>query len=278
MKKTVFAPGKIIISGEHSVVHGYPALVTVLDKGVRVTVTDQLNQIKTKDQNHDLISDFLDTQARFFAQRQHLKLDGLKFYFERQIPIKAGLGSSTAFISALFKALSDWFELDFSQDQLFREVMAAEKQQYPTVSGVDQTAIVYKSSFIFQKSDQGYKLEALDEIPSKLKNFNILDSGQADETTAEMVALFKKNVIDVGRTEILEKMGQVTNQIIKNAQNDLFDKELISANHQLLVDAGMVGQKAQDMIKQIESKGGVAKISGAGGAKSGSGTIIAWTA
>lgn len=33
----VFAPGKVILFGEHFVVSGYPAIVTAIDRGVTVT-------------------------------------------------------------------------------------------------------------------------------------------------------------------------------------------------------------------------------------------------
>jgi mevalonate kinase len=275
MGKTAFAPGKVIISGEHSVVHGRLALVTTLAKGVSVTVTDALTPTKTEDQDDGQVREFLRLQAKFWAELHHQPTEDLNFEYQLQIPIKSGLGASTALVTALFRALAEWFELPSDQPQLLADVIAAESQQYP-VSGVDQTAIVQEGTFVFQKLAQGNKIEPLPVVPDDLSNFELIYSGQATETTAEMVALFRQNVIDAGRHQLVAEMGQITQQIIENAQNGLFDPELISANHRLLVEAGMVGAKAQAMIDQIEDQGGVAKISGAGGARTGSGMIIAW--
>jgi hypothetical protein len=52
--------------------------------------------------------------------------------------------------------------------------------------------------------------------------------------------------------------------------------EKIKANEMLLEKIGVVGNRAQKMVRQIESVGGMAKVCGAGGVETGSGMLLGY--
>lgn len=111
---TARAPGKIIISGEHSVVYGYPALVASVNLYLTVTFTNSHLQIKS------------------------------------DIPVGCGLGSSAALAAA--KAAINLKRLDRQRINQF--AFEAEKGTHGTPSGADNTAVVYGGWLKFQKPNQ----------------------------------------------------------------------------------------------------------------------------
>lgn len=105
------APGKIIISGEHTVVYGYPALVASVNLYLTATLTNS-----------------------------HLHIDS-------HIPIGCGLGSSAALAAA--KAAINLKRLD--RQRINQMAFTQERQFHDHPSGVDNTAVVYGGWLKFQK-------------------------------------------------------------------------------------------------------------------------------
>ena len=126
MKSIASAPGKIILFGEHFVVHGTKAILAAIDK--RVTVTSSFTENKTIKVNSELGTlevsmssshEEVKNEFRpfiFLANRMinsHQDVNGLEITIDSDIPIGVGLGSSSACcvaaaasISGLFKELS----------------------------------------------------------------------------------------------------------------------------------------------------------------------------
>ena len=109
----------------------------------------------------------------------------------------------------------------------------------------------------------------MDAIPQ----FILIDSGKAVESTKEMVEQVAKNQ---QHQHILKHIGSITEQIESGLKKQSFDITLIGENEKLLEDIGVVGEKAQSIIRKIREVGGYAKIAGAGGIRDGSGVILAF--
>ena len=149
MKSIASAPGKIILFGEHFVVHGTMALLAAIDK--RVTVTSTFTENKTIKVNSELgtievpisssheeveseFRPFVYLANKMIASNQNV--NGLEITINSDIPVGVGLGSSSACcvaaassIFGLFKKLSDSEILKMSRE--------AEKTIFPDLSGAD---------------------------------------------------------------------------------------------------------------------------------------------
>ena len=155
MKSIASAPAKIILFGEHFVVHETKAILAAINK--RVTVTTTFTENKTIKINSELgmievpiLSSHEEVESEFrpfvYLANKIINSDqnvnGLEITIDSDIPIGVGLGSSSACcvaaaasISELFKKLSYKEILDLSID--------AEKTIFPNTSGADCTVCTY---------------------------------------------------------------------------------------------------------------------------------------
>lgn len=265
MKKKNISHARVVLSGEHSVVYGHPALTSQISLMVRAQV------ITPPKAANKYIVDL----TNFFSKYFDLELAGCGIRIESQIPIGSGLSSSTAVASAVFQALAHHFYKPLSQDELFDLLVMFESQFYP-VSGMDQATVAYGGLIKFQKMGSGkpsfrpIKTNLFDD-----KTFFLIDSGKPEESTAEMVA--KVRALESSRRDrLVSEIGTITIALIDGVERGVWRSDLLSQNQKILEELGVVGEWAKKMVRQIGAIGGVAKISGAGGAKAGSGILLAY--
>ncbi|MBN2304268.1 MAG: mevalonate kinase [Anaerolineae bacterium] len=163
---TASAPGKLILFGEHAVVHGQPALAVPLS-AVRVTVraepmppgtgtlihTPDLERSIRVSVEPDPIPDRLHTALAYpiqVARRAlNVPLPDMMLIVNSTIPIASGLGSGAALAAALIRAFTDALDRPLSNDALNPLVYEVEKQHHGTPSGIDNTVIVYEKPVYF---------------------------------------------------------------------------------------------------------------------------------
>lgn len=284
---TAFAPGKAIIIGDHSAVHGGVGLVRSLSLGVTVTsrpsnssthhfsLTSNLPEIQESDR---LIKEYL-AQLMTWLESQHnfTTLSHQKFESEIKIdiPVKYGIGSSTALAVACIDAWSQLLGKKLTKNQLLDLVIEFESRSYP-VSGLDQTAIVYGGWCQVQKKPKGVSWKQIENETTQQQRFALVFSGQAKESTAEMVQLFDKNVQTQNGTKLLQKMIELSDRFVGELQQSSWEPELLNQFGECLIQMEMVGEKALAMIRALQKQGFVAKVTAGGGRKAGSGMILVW--
>jgi mevalonate kinase len=262
-----FSPGKVIISGEHSVVYGHPAIVSALNLGVTVEVTQG---------DISIANAYLDHLLILFKQHTGMDTNGLHITSTSSLLQKSGLGSSAAFAHATFQALFHFFKIPYTVDQMYQLVIEGEKYIHQNPSGVDPAAVVYGGLQLFTKTQKGCnrtKIQVTQPV-----SFTLINSGPAYETTGEMVQRVRHRLTQQPRfiNSILHQMGRVTHDIQKSFISGTFTGVLLSENQRFLEIVGVVGKKAQAMVASIEASGGAAKITGAGGIQAGSGWLLAY--
>ena len=107
------APGKLIISGEHAVVYGKPAIAMAIDK-CTTTELCLLPQQKTINYSSSLLQHTINTIIKQF----NINLSsGIDINTDAEIPIGCGMGSSAAAIISVMHAMTNLFSLELSLDQ-----------------------------------------------------------------------------------------------------------------------------------------------------------------
>lgn len=290
MKKSIIgysAPAKVILSGEHSVVYGKPALVCAVDLRLNFTI----KKIETrKNSVTELVrSDKIGTiiqEVKRFLKKEKIKFsdkENESFIFEinSEISIGRGLGSSAAFSSATVASLLNFYTgKEYKKETINDLTYEIEKYFHKNPSGVDNTAVVYGGMIYYRKEFEFLKnISRLDfKIPKEIEdNLFLIDSGKPEETTAEMVNLVAKLVKEkpMYTDEIMNDMEKNTKKMtlsLKEKDNNLFQQSLVD-NQVLLEMLGTVSEKTKKLLKELEIFG-VGKITGAGGKKQGSGFIL----
>lgn len=291
MIKTI-SPGKLILSGEHSVVYGAPAcalavnktiqgnyqqrkdnMVTLHNTDLNIEASLELSEIfalhegllkRYKDftQNKISINQVLTSPIElcWFAIAQGLggwsPSPGFDITLKTDIPIGCGMGSSAALIINLILGVHNLFDLSLSQEKIYELALQAENLQHGRSSGLDIKLSLMGGIHIFQNHQ-------LTPLSINTLPFQYFNSGNPQSTTGECVAFVKQQKFPETLWQAFEKTTlNFIDALKENNQQDMI--EIIKKNHRLLCEIGVVPNHIQTIIADIEAKGGAAKICGAG--------------
>ena len=290
------APAKVILSGEHSVVYGKPAVATAIDLRLQFAISSksfwQSRQRRERPESHrigesgqarvtqiaKIVTDYLKKQNPSASLRIN---NQYSYQIKSDIPIGRGLGSSGALCVSACAAFYDYYSgKKISEKELNILAHNAEKVFHKNPSGIDTTVSVlggllfYRKEFEFLKSI--FQLPYL--IPPEIESNTILiDSGKPIESTADMIAIVKNNYSTNPKKfqKLFNEIENVTKQLtiaIVSRNIDLFVKS-IKTNQDLLIKIGVVSGKANKILSELQ-QWGYGKITGAGGIKNGSGYLL----
>jgi len=291
------ASGKIIILGEHAVVHGSLAIVAPLKSkwfkvvcrssdlsGVHFVQKDyDLDIVFTDKEILHLVEDYNGAPKALLSILQELqayinieKFPNIQVTITKNI-YSGGFGGSTAFITAITKAILGLVEQDFSLDDLYDLVYKIENKFQGNISGVDTAAIVYAKPIVFNKKDG---IVAKLDLQEPIK-FMIINSGKVSSSTEEVINWVEENNSDQKLKQFIKETNNSVRQFQKDLKNNNRNhiKSLFNNAEKWLEDIDVVTNQTQKLITQINKLGGAAKVSGAGtiGIKEeGSGAVICY--
>jgi mevalonate kinase len=243
--------GKVILSGEHSVVYGKMALATSISLGVSAEVVSELGDMS------ELVAKAIEVAGG--DKNTQVKI-------ESELPIGSGLGSSAAVSAATIKAVREYLDKPITGDELFNLVWEVEKIFSPRDSGLDSTVITHGGLIEYVKGKPFIRLKIAKPFPVLLVN-----SGKPSETTGELVKMIADNSANL---EIIEQIGNITELVREKLMTGGSVFQLLNQNGILLEKLGVVGERAKKLSSELRKLGANVKITGAGGVKTGSGMMI----
>ena len=274
MKSIASAPGKIILFGEHFVVHGTPAILAAIDKRVTVTSTFTENKIlKINSQLGTLEVPISSSHEKaksefkpfiYLANKMinsHQDVNGLEITINSDIPIGVGLGSSSACCVAATASISGLFK-ELSSEENLKMSIEAEKTIFPDTSGADCTVCTYGGIIEYDKINGSEKNTDASNLNLLIVNSMIPHS---TKRSVEKVSKFKESNEDrfsqlcVSETKLI---GEV-NLALKN--KDLITLGLkMSENQKYLEEIQVSNDTIDGMISSLNEISLGSKITGAG--------------
>ena len=271
MKSIASAPAKIILFGEHFVVHGTKAILAAIDK--RVTVTTTFTNNKTIKVNSELgtievpiSSSYEEVKSEFrpfvyLANKiinSEQNVSGLEITIDSDIPIGVGLGSSSACCVAAAASISELFK-ELSSKEILNLSIDAEKTIFPDTSGADCTVCTYGGMIEYpsiEKIDNTFDLNlviANSMIPHNTKN------------SVKKVNKFKENDEDRFSQLCDLENGLISEVIVAMKNNDVTALGLkMSENQKYLEEIQVSNDTLRDMINSLNEISLGSKITGAG--------------
>ena len=268
--------GKVILFGEHFVVHGAPAIVA----GIReytdcsLRVLDNEPGWKVVD-NRPAVPGYKTSKAAEQREAHKLVLDhnkidlsknGLEITIGGPLVPSSGIGASASDCVALTRALAEMYGLTLNEHQVNHSAFVGEGGYHGTPSGVDNTAATFGGLLIYQKTKEGPKFSRL---PSRTPMFLVVVITGITASTTQVVGDVRKlKDAEPKRFEYL--MGKYTEMYNRAAEavgsgNLLLLGETMSQTHILMQQLTVSCRELDDIVRVALANGALgAKMSGTG--------------
>jgi len=301
----VRVPGKVILSGEHAVIYGAPALACAIQKyafakattsdtlGVYLKVPEfgidqqfsllQLSQLAQQTQSRHqqylsasgLLPSVVLTPAEFLAAALGASgmvnllssQHGLVIELSMDLVAGGGMGSSAALVAAMLAASFKHLGQPLSATELVLKTIQSEHWQHGRSSGLDPYVCVMGGLQQYQK---GYGER---QVLNDLAQYFLVTTGQPESSTGECVDAVKQQSFP---QTLWQKFSTVQENLrtAMGLNQGIKVLDAIKANHQLLHQIGVVPTLVCEFIAGIEAHGGAAKICGAGSVAGDNGGLV----
>jgi mevalonate kinase len=269
--------GKVILLGEHSVVHGRPALALAVTRGCEVTASRlpssaaALTTLHIEPWNVDVDTGRANNLGREPLQ-QALKVargmydDALEFALAAtmRVPSGAGMGSSAALGVAVLRALDEVRGITRPEDEIYQRSLAWEQVFHGNPSGVDNAMATHGGMAQFTKGQPLVRV-----VPRHPVSLVVAYSGSSSSTKLMVDSVARQLAKDpVGMNKSFDAIAAiVSNGKLALETGDLKSLgQLMTMNHKLLSGMMLSTDVLEEMIAAAVEAGALgAKVTGAGG-------------
>ena len=288
-----YAPGKVILFGEHAVVYGQPAVAATIDRGIRVAVTARSSALDGPGpvlRSHSLLGPAASRARPDSAEgsadgegperlRQALavfvdicgeRTRDLLFSVDGAIPAGAGLGSSAALAVAMIRGVHRFFdEPPLGIDALVERAFALERVFHGNPSGVDHSVIARGGCFYYQREPSS-SASAIDRVKlaRRLRIAVAIAGAHAGTATAVSSLRERSNRHPAHYHRLYQGIGELAKAARGHLEEGALGAvgELMDVNQGYLNALGVSTPAIEALCSIARERGALgAKLSGAGG-------------
>jgi len=261
--------GKVILFNEHFVVYGVPAIVSAIGKYTVARVSPfEIPELKLDDNRlatPGYKEDKLEQQKasiKNIIEKMNIDFskDGVTIELSGNLYAASGIGASAASCVALVRALSEYYALDLSDDEINDIAYEGEKGYHGTPSGVDNTASTFGGLIWFEKTSPNV-IEKI-SLPSQVE-IVMGNTGKVTDTNAAVEGVRGRKEKNPNKYKEIFSRAENIAYLAKRAFQEEDYREigkLMNENHKLL-------QQIEVSSKELDFLVGVARDHGAFGAK-----------
>lgn len=271
------ACAKTILTGEHAVVYGQPALAIPVASLRTRAVCEPL--IGLPSGTFEVSAPSLETETKLellepthpirrsvdvlFSHLGIGSLPTLRLRISSTIPPYSGLGSSASLAVAVIKSLSGFLGASLPLETINDLAYQVEKTNHGNPSGIDNSVITYETPILYQKGQPLQPLEVSGDY-----GFFLADTG-IRKSTAQTVAHVAKirQADEKGIDAVLKSIGTCSKQAVKalKAGDEVLLAEAMNTNQELLRSLGLSSPEIETLISCALSSGALAaKLTGGG--------------
>ncbi|MGD1055679.1 MAG: mevalonate kinase [Nitrososphaerales archaeon] len=272
MKAIAEAPSKVIITGEHFVVHGAWALAAALPHKVRVEASESadFNVISDRVSSADKlglrpVAGVVEAMAKEFSFKPRLTVS-----VRSEVPEGAGLGSSASTMIAVASAVAKLRSLDLQVSDILRFSMVGERRVHGRPSGIDAAVCAIGGVVLFKPGSAPRKVAFKGR-----RSLIVALTGKKRSTKRQI-----RRVTGVKETfpSLFSGLTEAASEVSLMAAKRLAEGDvkglgrLLNFNHAVLSTLGVSNRPLDRLVDLTLSLGAYgAKLTGAGGG----GSIIA---
>ncbi len=264
-----FGRGKVILLGEHAVVHGFGAIAVGLDRGVTAVATEAAEDLLRLEPwglslRPDPAGDEPLERAFATALGSYPQRPPLEIHARVALPAGAGLGCSAAIGVAVLDAIDELLGLERSRADLGEAALGWERVFHGNPSGIDNTMSAVGGVALFRKG------QPLQPLHSNKPLHLVIGCSGEPSSTKEMVASVARQLDRdpdrVGKAfDAIEALVQNAKLAIESGDHVALG-QLLDLNHTILSSLMLCTTKLDAMCQAARRAGALgAKMTGAGG-------------
>jgi mevalonate kinase len=266
--------GKVILFGEHFVVHGIPGIASATSLSTEATIKKSTGTGLTVIDNRKGTEGYTDSKKE--QQKESLEFtmkamgidskDNLmEITLGGDLPVFSGIGASAASAVAIARAISDELGMNLPDERINEIAYEAEKAYAGNPSGIDNTAATYGGLIWYIRGTPSRMERMKLKSPVEIVMGN---SGVVADTKAVVAAVAQRKQKDPRKYERIFKQAE---ELVHKAREALEKHDLkevgrlMDENHKLLQEIEVSGKELDHLVNLARHNGAWgAKLTGGG--------------